>query len=119
MPDRLDIHLSAEIVKRHILPITTDPAGAACVLTSGQKRTRVVVDSTGSAVIPERTTVTTEETGSLPRTARGHKSAAVQLVYSKTAVVLWGSSKGNMWITEGVPDLARKLAKDLQKECRK
>lgn len=119
MPESMDRFVSAELVKWGGIKVVTVEEKADCIASFGRQASKAEVKSSGSAVVPEETTIKIERGNEeLPSTG-WNKAAALEIVHRESSVVVWAASKTDIGWTKGAKGLAKKLVGQLKKDYQK
>lgn len=122
MPEAMDKFISAELIHWGGLSVTTAEEKADCVMSYGERRTKIHVSSTGAD--SRETTITSERTDQgLPSSPWGlteAKSAAVELVDRNSDAIVWAGSATDNWSwSKGPKKIAQKLVKQLRHDYKR
>lgn len=120
----MDRFIAAEVVKWGKIKVVTEEAKADCIGSFGRQVANVQVSSSGSAVVPQETSINTDTPApTLPSTRWGLTTArtvAVELVHRQSTVIVWANSQSDNWSwSKGPQVLARKLVAQLKKDYEK
>src|SRR5262249_22939724 len=120
MPESMDRFVSARLVQWGQVKVVTVKEKADCVFSFQRPKTEVAVDSTGSPVVPKKTTVEAKAaSGQLPEGSWG-KVAALELVHQESGTVLWAHTATTTWSWSDDPGaLAGKFVGRLKSDYQK